>query len=294
MEQQLAELIGPAYDAREVSFHLPDFIDIVVNAGDDRSPFGATIGQSLPNWGKVASEGRGRTVAMSNLYTDPDSVRIMRKQAETLFAPPVMEVYTDDATPGLLSTILHEAGHNLGPAHEYRYRGKTDTEAFGGPMASMLEELKAQSGALYFLELLADEGIITEERRRESYVDAIAWAFGHVSRGMYTASGQRRPYSQLAAVQLGFLMDEGALEWDEDAVAANGEDRGAFRIDFEAFPAAAKKLMKTAATIKAKNQKDRAEALAAKYVDGDRVPMKVIAERYLRFPKASFVYAVDL
>ena len=35
-----------------------------INAGDDRDPLGATIGQSLPNWGPVANEGRGRTVAM--------------------------------------------------------------------------------------------------------------------------------------------------------------------------------------------------------------------------------------
>ena len=75
MEEAIAERAGAPYKARKVTFHLPDFIDIVVNAGDDRDPLGATIGQSLPNWGPVANEGRGRTVAMVNIYTDPDSRR---------------------------------------------------------------------------------------------------------------------------------------------------------------------------------------------------------------------------
>ncbi len=57
MEKALAALAGPPYKARDVKFKLPDFIDIVLNAGDSRPPLGATIGQSLPNWGQVANEG---------------------------------------------------------------------------------------------------------------------------------------------------------------------------------------------------------------------------------------------
>ena len=77
MEKALAELAGAPYKAREVSFKLPDFVDIALNAGDSRPPSGATIGQSLPNFGPVANEGRGRTVAMTNFYTDPDSIEAL-------------------------------------------------------------------------------------------------------------------------------------------------------------------------------------------------------------------------
>ncbi len=294
MEAALAKLIGKPYKPRKVTFHLPDFIDIVVNAGDDRQPFGATIGQSLPNWGKVASEGRGRTVAMSNLFNDPDSRAIRRQEAESLLDKAAMALYTDDATPGLLDTILHEATHNLGPAHEYKYRGKTAEQAFGGGLASMFEELKAQTGALYFLDFVQKLGIISPELQKQTYVDSVVWAFGHISRGMYTPTKQRRPYSQLAAVQIGFLMDEGALRWDPAATAANGTDKGAFVVDTAKFPAAVEKLMRTVATIKATNDKAGAEALAKKYVDGAVVPHQAIVDRFLRFPKTSLVYAVDL
>src|SRR5205085_2901493 len=145
-----AELAGPPYKAREVSFKLPDFVDIALNAGDSRPERGATIGQSLPNFGPVANEGRGRTVAMTNFYTDADSIASSKTAAESLFCKDTMAKYTTDPQPLLVSTILHEAGHNLGPAHQYKANGKIDREAFGGDLASTLEELKAQTSALYF------------------------------------------------------------------------------------------------------------------------------------------------
>jgi len=294
MEKTLATRIGTPYAARQVTFHLPDFVDIVWNAGDDRSPMGATIGQSLPNWGPVTAEGRGRTIAMSNLYQDKDSHAIRRKQAESLLSVESMRGYVDSATPGLLTTILHEATHNLGPAHEYKFGGKTDAQAFGGQMATMLEELKAQSGALYFIDFAKTKGIITPEQAVQAYADSVVWSFGHISRGMYADGHKRKPYSQLAAIQVGFLMDEGALTFDANATAAYGADKGAFAIHYDKFPAACDKLMKLVGLIKAKNDKAGAEALAKKYVDGNVVPQALIAQRELLYPRQSFVYAVDL
>ncbi|MBX3271943.1 MAG: hypothetical protein KF729_16865 [Sandaracinaceae bacterium] len=291
MEESIAALTD-AYSPRQVAFHLPDFIDIVVNAGDDRDAFGATIGQSLPNWGPVSEEGRGRTVAMTNLYTDPDSMARRRRQAESLFTAEAMESYTDDAQPGLLSTILHEATHNLGPSHEYRVNGQTDDEAFGGGLASMLEELKAQSGALFYTAMLREEGIIDEARERQTYLDSIVWTMGHISRGMYTPTGQRKAYSQLAAVQVGFLMDAGVLRWNAEARAANGEDAGAFDIDYARFEAAARELMTLVMRIKATGDRAEAERIAARFVDGDVVPQATIRERWNRAPRATFVYSV--
>ncbi|NOY92082.1 MAG: hypothetical protein GXP55_12870 [Deltaproteobacteria bacterium] len=294
MEAAIAALAGDEYAAREVSFHLPDFIDIVMNAGDDRDAFGATIGQSLPNWGPVAEEGRGRTVAMSNLYQDPDSEARGRMVARSILTEASLGPITDDPTPGLLSTILHEATHNLGPSHDYRYEGRTADEAFGGELSSMLEELKAQSGGLYFLAWLAERGLITPELQRQSYLDSVRWALGHISRGMYTVQGHhRKAYSQLAAIQVGYLMEHGVLTWDPEAPAANGEDQGAFTIDYDAFPAAAESLMREVAHLKAVTDVDAANALTARYVDGDLIPMQLIKQRYDRIPNGSLVYAVE-
>src|SRR4029079_2961133 len=121
------------------------------SAVDDRDALGATVGQSLPNWGPVANEGRGRTVVMTNLYTDPDSLVARKQKASTMLSADAMKDYSEEGGPGELGTVLHEATHNLGPAHEYKFEGKKDDDAFGGDLASMLEELKAQSGAYYYL-----------------------------------------------------------------------------------------------------------------------------------------------
>ncbi len=297
MEQALAQKAGAPYKAREVSFHLPDFIDVVLNAGDSRDARGATIGQSLPNWGPVANEGRGRTVVMTNFYTDTDSKQIIRSQVESVMCKASMQKFVEEQEPMLMSTVLHEAAHNLGPAHEYKVSGKTDDQVFGGPMASTLEELKAQTAALYFTDWLAEKGLATRELAEQAHVRDVTWAFGHISRGLYDAEGKPKPYSQLAAIQVGFLMKEGAISWKAEEVAANGSDKGCFELDLSRFPPAIDKLTGVVLAIKGKGDVAGANALKQKFVDDEgewKRLVGILGERYLRWPRASFLYSVKL
>ena len=293
MEAAIAAHAGPPYVARKVTFHLPDFIDIVFNAGDDRPGIGATIGQSLPNFGKVAQESRGRTVAMVNLFTDPDSLEARGTQAASVLDAASMKLYAGTSEPGLVSTILHEATHNLGPTTEYRYGGKRDDAVFGGPIASMLEELKAQTGALFLVELLRSKGLISDELARQTYTDCVVWALGHISQGMYTGTHVPKAYSNLAAIQVGFLIEHGALSWDDKALAANGTDHGALAIHLEKMVPAVDEMMKTVGGIKARGDRAAAEALIKRYVDSSAVvPHQAIEERFRRIPKGALVYSV--
>jgi hypothetical protein len=297
MEVALATLAGPPYAARDVKFKIPDFVDVTINAGDSRKAFGATIGQSLPNFGPVANGGRGRTVAMTNFYGDPDSVATSKEQAESLFCKETMAKWTDSSEPQLMSTVLHEASHNLGPAHQYKANGKIDREAFGGPLASTLEELKAQTAALYFTEWLIEKKQVTRDDADKAHVRDIFWAFGHISRGMYTAEKHPNNYSQLAAIQVGALMKDGALTFKTDERATNGKDAGCFALDLAKMPNAIKTLMTEVAKIKGKGDKAAGDALIKTYVDVTGEKKKVhdlITERITRAPKASFVYAVKL
>ena len=297
MEKAIASLSGKPYKARNVSFHLPDFIQIVLNAGDARAPSGATIGESLPNFGPVANEGRGRTVAMTNFYSDPDSLQAQKDSAQSLLCASVMPRYTTDPEPQLMSTVLHEAAHNLGPAHQYAVKGKIDREAFGGPLASMLEELKAQTAALYYADWLAARKSITQEDAERAHVRDLTWAFGHISRGMYDEEKHPRTYSQLAAIQLGMLMKTGAVSWHADELAANGTDKGCFALDLAKWPSTVKSMLTEVAGIKARGDRAGGEKLIKQYVDvtGELKSMHdVIAERMLRAPKASFVYAIEV
>ena len=297
LEQALAKLAGPPYVARKVDFHLPDFIAIVLNAGDARAPLGATVGQSLPNWGPVANEGRGRTVAMTNVGTDPDSRKALEGQASSLFCKATMARFTTEPEPLQMSTVLHEAAHNLGPAHEYKAGGKTDDEWFGGPLAATLEELKAQTAALYFTDWLAQRGTIDEKARDQAHLADIAWGFGHISNGMVDARGKPKPYSQLAAIQVGALLQAGAIVWQADQKAANGQDTGCFEVLAEKTTGAVLQLMTRVAGIKARGDKADAEALRKTFVEdpGTWSGLRdTIRERWLRAPKASYVYSVAI
>src|SRR5258705_385701 len=112
---------------------------------------------------RVAPGGRGRTVAMTNLYQDPDSLTARKAQAESLLDAPSMKPYAATNDANLLGTILHEATHNLGPAHDYTVANQTAGQRFGGPLASVMEELKAQTGALFLIDFLRGRKLISDQ-----------------------------------------------------------------------------------------------------------------------------------
>lgn len=294
MEQLIAQKAGKPYQAREVNFHLPDFIDIILNAGNSRNAHGATIGQSLPNWGPVANEGRGRTVAMTNLYTDDDSKKAKYTQASSLLCSDTMVSYNmnDDS---VLTTLLHEAAHNLGPAHEYTVDGKTDRQLFGGPLASMLEELKAQTAANFYTDWLVGKQLITADEAKTSHVMDLVWNFGHIAQGMYDGDHKGKPYSQLSAIQVGYMLKHHGITWHGQQLAANNTDKGCFSVNQKQLPEVLSSMIELTAGIKARGDKAEARQLQASYVDDHGVMAQHrqrIAERWLRAPKASFVYAL--
>ncbi len=295
METAIAQRAGAPYKARQVKFHLPDFIDIVVNAGDDRGALSGTIGESLPNFGPVATQSRGRTVAMVNIFNDPESLASRRRSASMLIAADSMADYSDDTLPGQLTTVLHEATHNLGPSQEYAVRGTPVQKIFGGPIDSMLEELKAETGALFYTELLRSKGMITDVLARQLYVNSVVWALGQTAKGMYTASHERQPYPELAAIQLGILTEAGALTWDPNAMAANGQDKGAYTIHLDKMVATSAAMMQTVAGLKGRGDKKGVEELLRKYVDSSNVvPHAAIEERWSREPRVSLVYSLAM
>jgi hypothetical protein len=244
----------------------------------------------------VANEGRGRTVAMTNLYTDPDSRAGQRERAASLLCKATMDPAALDPALGTMTTVLHEAAHNLGPAHEYKVKGKTDSETFGGPLAGMLEELKAQTSALHLAEWLVHKGIVDAAQARRSHQGDILWSFGHISEGMYGADGTPKPYAQLSSIQVGTFLAEGAMVWRAEEMAANDKDKGCFEIAADKLPAAIAALEKRVLGIKAKGDKKAALKLREELVDapGEWHRLRgIITERWLRQPKTSFVYAIE-
>ena len=68
-------------------------------------------------------------------------------------------------------------------------------------------------------------------------------------------------------------------------------------LDLDRFPSATTELMHIVAGVKSRGDVNGAKALIAEHVDASgetKARMEVIQERWLRAPKASFVYAVEL
>jgi hypothetical protein len=207
-----------------------------------------------------------------------------------------MTAYSDDYAPQLMSTVLHEAAHNLGPAHEYKVAGKTDDQIFGGPIAAMLEELKSQTAADFYSDWLVEKQVITKDVADKAHTRNVTWGFGHISRGMYS-DGKPRPYSQLAAIQFGFLVKEGAVVWNAEEMAANKTDKGCIALELDKFPAAYKKLMATVGGVKGRGDKKGATELVKEFVDKEgqtKELLETIRTRWLRAPRASFVYSIEM
>ena len=124
---------------------------------------------------------------------------------------------------------------------------------------------------------------------------------------MWSASGRRSPYSQLAAIQVGYLIDHGVLTWVADATPASGEGQGAFNVDLSNFVQVARDLMTDVMRIKSTGDRAAAIALADRYVGTysgggtyasnnaeSVVPHERVVTLYRRFPRGTMVYSIDL
>lgn len=292
MEQEIATLAGPPYRARSVNLKVPEFVNVILNAGDARRPQGAYIGQSLPNAGPLAEAGQQRTLAFSNLYSDPDSQKQFDRTVRSYFCADSVEHFSSASRPRIISTVLHDASFNLGPTLQYEVGGRAPPEIFGGPMANMLEELKAQSASLYFIKWLTDKGLVEPKVGREVQAFNLIWAFTHITRGVFGPGGRRPLHGHVGAIALGALLESGGLTWNADTRSANGEDQGCFSVDFERYGRGIVKLAGAVARIKARGDRGAAEALQKRYVDEGRKDLfEVIQTRGRRQPRPSFIYA---
>jgi len=94
-----------------------------------------------------------------------------------------------------------------------------------------------------------------------------------------------------------FLNQRGVLQWKATEKAANGTDTGCFDVDLAKWPAAVEDLSRLVFGIKSRGDRALAEKTRDEWV-GDGTAWAdlrgVIQERWLRAPKASFVYAIQV
>jgi hypothetical protein len=113
---------------------------------------------------------------------------------------------------------------------------------------------------------------------------------------MYDGDGKPKAYSQLAAIQFGWLLKSGAVVWRAKEKAANGAEEGCFDVALgKKWQVSVDQLTELVLRAKATGDKKAAEKLKAEFVDDKREWKRardVVTERWLMAPKATFVFGV--
>ena len=145
--------------------------DIVSLRGDEGSYRGGiTIAQNLPNNDKLSLTigGGRRNVYHRQVRTNnsPDALQRRQKRLNATLEKELHKYYNPEADHWF--TIGHENVHSLGP--------KSGTEALG-KYKNIIEENKADMGAIALLDCLTKAGVYTEEEKKQIIVTFAANCF---------------------------------------------------------------------------------------------------------------------
>jgi hypothetical protein len=175
-----------------------------------------TAAFNLPNDERVIREKGSKRVMLKNVQD--------AKFAKTLV--PISKVVLPVADQRDVSfdaffthTVVHELMHGLGP-HDITVGGRRTTvrqelkETY-----SALEEAKADISALFALQYLIDKGSVPKSLERPLYTTFLASAFRSIRFGVNEAHGKG------IALQLNYLIDQGAITLHEDGTFSVNQSR---------------------------------------------------------------------
>ncbi len=285
-ENSFAALIDDPklYKPGAVTMKFPKFYDIIYQNGDDvGGPSGTNIGQTLPNW--CGTDGMSepcprRTMIYFNKTLRAYNDTYMTEYIMPLFAPEHANDF--DASVGLDSVTLHEIAHNFGPQMG---KPKIDSDkTYDAPFGKWrltMEEMKAQTGSLYLtgLELDAARNKFKANKLSKTKLDEaealyrkhivydMAWAIRMIMRA--TSSGQFHggSYSRLAAMQIGYLTENGAITYNAR--------KGYWKINFDndVFMKGVDELMTRHLKLYATGDSENVDAYIKKYISDDGVKL---------------------
>jgi hypothetical protein len=154
----------------------------------------------------------------------------------------------------LLTTIMHEICHGLGPAFARvssdKSAGKVDIREAIGPGFSSLEEAKADVTGMFALKWLVDHDALPKEKLEEYYASYVGGVFRTVRFGTAEAHGQAE------MMEFNYLSERGALGRNAD---------GKYTIDYEKMPGAMADLAKELLEIEVTGDRSRADKWFKKY-----------------------------
>ena len=153
--------IKPDSDAKQTMVDV-DLVAVMGDVGAYRG--GITLAENLPNDDKLSlTIGGGRRNVYHRQIRFISDMKKLQERLDAILDPEQHKYYFDEADHWF--TIGHENAHSLGPKKACETLGK---------YRNIIEENKADMGALAFVDLLTELGMYTEEQRKQIIVTTVA------------------------------------------------------------------------------------------------------------------------
>jgi len=206
------------------------------------------VADNLPNDPKVHEQKGSKKLFFKN-FMDARVNYIILPLAQ--FMMPAAQARMASAEGYLLSTVMHEICHGLGPAFAHNSAGdKISIREAIGPIYSGLEEAKADVVGMFSLKWLVDRGVLPKEKLREYYASYVAGNFRTLRFGAAEAHGEAE------MMEFNYYVEHGAITRDQS---------GKYTIDFEKMPGQIETLAKELLEMEATGDRARTEAWFKKY-----------------------------
>jgi hypothetical protein len=227
-----------------------EVMDVPFRAGDLTHGYQA-VADNLPNDPRVHEQKGSKKLFFKN-FMDARVNYVVLPVARKLMEPEQAAKVSGEGY--LLTTIMHEICHGLGPAFARtssdKSPGKVDIREAIGPGFSGLEEAKADVTGMFALKWLVDHDALPKEKLEEYYASYVGGVFRTVRFGTAEAHGQAE------MMEFNYLSERGAISRN-----ANGR----YAIDYEKMPSALADLAKELLEIEATGDRSRAEKWFKKY-----------------------------
>lgn len=227
-----------------------EVMDAPFRAGDLRHGYQA-VADNLPNDPRIHEQKGTKKIFFKN-FMDARVNYVILPVARKVMMPE--QAAKASAEGYLLTTIMHEIAHGLGPAFAHTPAGKVDIREAIGPTYSGLEEAKADVVGMFGLKWLVDHGKVPKIKMEEYYASYVAGLFRTVRFGTGEA------HSRAEMMEFNYLAERGAIK---------RQSTGRYFVDYGLLPAAINDLAQELLGMEATGDRFRAEKWFAKY---DQMP----------------------
>ncbi|MFB3916920.1 MAG: Zn-dependent hydrolase [Terriglobales bacterium] len=233
-----------------------EVVDSPFRAGDLNHGY-QPVAANLPNDPRIQQEKGSKRIFFKN-FMDARVTYVVQPMAKRMMKPDQAALVSGEGY--LVTTIMHEISHGLGPNFA-RVNGKqVDIREALGPIYSSVEEAKADAVGMYGLIWLIDHGYVPQSKRKEYFASYVADFFRALRFGVSEAHGQAE------MMELNYLAEQKAVTRDAS---------GRYAVDYGKMPAAVTVLAKELLEIEATADRARAEAWFSKY---DKMPPEMAAQ----------------